>query len=376
MKTLTIPTTSIISHFSSIADPRIERRKRHELKDIFFITLCASICGANSWVAIETFGKAKETWFTKLLSLQNGIPSHDTFGNVFSLINTEEFCHCFSRWVDDLRQVSKLDIISIDGKCLRRSLDASSNKAAIYMVSAWSTRNQLVLGQQRVDDKSNEITAIPKLLLQLDIAGSVITLDAMGCQAKVAENIINRGADYMLSLKGNQGTLHDDVKCFFESEQTSPPIGYESVDGDHGRIEQRTIRASSDINWLKERHPHWLGLHSVVAVTAQRECNGSTSEETRYFISSLDATDPKRLGYIIRAHWGIENNLHWVLDYAFDEDSNRARKGNSAANMAVIRHIALNLIKADNSSKIGIKNRRLKAGWDNDYLEKLLIGNR
>jgi len=374
MKTLTIPVTSIITHFSSIADPRVERRKRHELKDIFFITLCASICGADSWVAIETFGKAKEEWFTKLLSLQNGIPSHDTFGNVFALIDTDEFCQCFSRWVDDLRQISELDIISIDGKCLRRSLDKSSNKAAIFMVSAWSSSNQLVLGQQRIDDKSNEITAIPKLLLQLDIAGSVITLDAMGCQTKVAENIIKREADYMLSLKGNQGTLHDDVKCFFESEQTSPPVSFESVNGGHGRIEQRTIRASSDIEWLKERHPHWHGLHSIVAVTAQRECNGNISKETRYFISSLDATDPERLGYIVRAHWGIENNLHWVLDHAFDEDSNRARAGNSAANMAVIRHIALNLIKADTSSKIGVKNRRLKAGWDNDYLEKLLLG--
>lgn len=374
MKTLTIPATSIITHFSSIADPRVERRKRHELKDIFFITLCASICGADSWVAIETFGKAKEEWFTKLLSLQNGIPSHDTFGNVFALIDTDEFCQCFSRWVDDLRQISELDIISIDGKCLRRSLDKSSNKAAIFMVSAWSSSNQLVLGQQRIDDKSNEITAIPKLLLQLDIAGSVITLDAMGCQTKVAENIIKREADYMLSLKGNQGTLHDDVKCFFESEQTSPPVSFESVNGGHGRIEQRTIRASSDIEWLKERHPHWHGLHSIVAVTAQRECNGNISKETRYFISSLDATDPERLGYIVRAHWGIENNLHWVLDHAFDEDSNRARAGNSAANMAVIRHIALNLIKADTSSKIGVKNRRLKAGWDNDYLEKLLLG--
>jgi len=375
MNPATIPTTSIISHFSSIEDPRIERRKRHELKDIFFITLCASICGADSWVAIETFGKAKEAWFTNLLSLKNGIPSHDTFGNVFSLINTEEFCHCFSRWVDDLRQISKLDIISIDGKCLRRSLDASSSKAAIYMVSAWSSRNQLVLGQQRVGDKSNEITAIPKLLSQLNIAGSVITLDAMGCQTKVAEEIINGGADYMLSLKGNQGTLHDDVTCFFESKQTSPPVGFKSIDGDHGRIEQRSVRSSSDIEWLKERHPHWRGLRSIVAVTAQRECsNGNTSEETRYFISSLDATDPARLGYIVRAHWGIENNLHWVLDYAFDEDSNRARKGNSAANMAVVRHIALNLIKADTSSKIGIKNRRLKAGWDNDYLENLLMG--
>jgi len=257
---------------------------------------------------------------------------------------------------------------------LRRSLDASSNKSAIYMVSAWSSCNQLVLGQQRVEDKSNEITAIPKLLLQLDIAGSVVTLDAMGCQTKVADNIIERKADYMLSLKGNQGTLHDDVKCFFESDKTSPKVGFESIDGGHGRIEQRTVRASSDIDWLKERNPHWRGLNSIVAVTAQRECNGRTSVETRYFISSLDATDPQRLGNIVRAHWGIENNLHWVLDYAFDEDASRARKGNSAANMAVVRHIALNLIKADKKSKIGIKNRRLKAGWDNDYLERLLLG--
>ncbi|MDQ6988410.1 MAG: ISAs1 family transposase, partial [Mariprofundaceae bacterium] len=272
MKKTAIPTTSIISHFSSIEDPRIDRRKRHELKDIFFITLCASLCGADSWVAIETFGKAKEAWFTKLLSLKNGIPSHDTFGKVFSLIDTEEFCNCFSRWVDDLRKISELDIISIDGKCLRRSLDASSDKAAIYMVSAWSSCNQLVLGQQRVDEKSNEITAIPKLLKQLDITGSVITLDAMGCQTKVAKEIIDAEADYMLSLKGNQGTLHDDVRCFFESEQTSPPVDSKSVDGGHGRIEQRTVRASSDIEWLKQRHPHWCGLRSIVAVTAQREC--------------------------------------------------------------------------------------------------------
>jgi len=374
MKTHTIPTTSIISHFSSIEDPRLERRKLHKLKDIFFITLCATICGADSWVAIETFGKAKEAWFTEVLSLKNGIPSHDTFGYVFSVIDTEVFSRCFSRWVADLCELSNGEIVSIDGKCLRRSMDTASNKAAIYMVSAWASLNHLVLGQQRVDGKSNEITAIPKLLMQLDIAGAVVTLDAMGCQTKVADDIIERDADYMLSLKGNQGTLHQDVKLFFESGETSPSVGFESVDGGHGRIEKRTVRVSSDIDWLKDRHPDWKGLRTIVAVTAQRECSGSTSEETRYFISSLDASDPKRLGQIVRAHWGIENNLHWVLDYAFDEDGQRTRKGNSAANMTVIRHIALNLIKADKTSKIGIKNRRLKAGWDNDYLMSLLMG--
>jgi len=356
-------------------DPRMNRRKQHHLKDIFFITLCASICGADSWVAIETFGRAKEAWFTKILSLKNGIPSHDTFGYVFSVIDIEEFSRCFSRWVADLSELSDGEIISIDGKCLRRSIDTASNKAAIYMVSAWASSNQLVLGQQRVDDKSNEITAIPKLLMQLDIAGAVVTLDAMGCQTKIAHEIIERDADYMLSLKGNQGLLHKDVALFFESKKTSPDVGFESINGGHGRIEKRSVRASSDIDWLKERHPTWRGLRSIVAVTAERECHGKVSEETRYFICSLDAEDPKRLGQIVRAHWGIENKLHWVLDYAFDEDSQRNRKGNSAANMAVIRHIALNLIKADKTSKIGIKNRRLKAGWDNDYMEALLLGH-
>jgi len=364
---------SIIEHFSSIPDPRIDRRKRHKLSDIFFVTLCASICSANDWVAVELFGKAKEEWFTELLGLENGIPSHDTFGNVFAAIDTQLFSECFSRWVADLTELSGENIIAIDGKCLRRSMDKASNKAAIYMVSAWATENQLVLGQQKVDEKSNEITAIPKLLLQLDIAGAVITMDAMGCQTAVATQIIEQKADYMLSLKGNQGNLHKDVKLFFESENTCPAVGYESYDVGHGRIETRTVRASSDIEWLKEQHPKWAGLKSIIAVTAKRECNDKITEETRYFISSLDATNPKYLGHAVRAHWGIENNLHWVLDYAFDEDSQRTRMGNSAANMSIIRHISLNLLKSESTAKVGIKNRRLKAGWDNEYLLKVLF---
>jgi predicted transposase YbfD/YdcC len=248
-------------------------------------------------------------------STLNGIPSHDTFGNVFAVINIEEFNSCFSRWVNDLVDLSGGEIIAIDGKCLRRSMDTASQKAAIYMVSAWATQNQLVLGQQKVDDKSNEITAIPKLLMQLNIAGAVVTMDAMGCQTKVAAQIIAQGADYMLSLKGNQGNLHKDVKLFFESENTCPAVGYESYDGGHGRIETRTVRATAAIDWLQEQHPHWVGLKSIVAVTAKREIKDKTTEETRYFISSMDASDPKRLGQVVRAHWGIENNLHWVLDW-------------------------------------------------------------
>ena len=368
------PTASIIKHFSSIPDPRIDRRKLHKLQDIFFITLCAVICGADDWVSIERFGEAKEAWLTEVLKLENGIPSHDTFGNVFAAINTEQFSECFSRWAADIAELGEGEIIAIDGKCLRRSLDKASGKAAIHMVSAWATQNQLVLGQQKVDDKSNEITAIPKLLMQLNIAGAVVTMDAMGCQTKVAEQIVHQGADYLLSLKGNQGNLHQDVKLIFESENTRPAVGHESYDGGHGRIETRTVRACAEIDWLKERHPHWVDLKSIVAVTARREARDKTTEETRYFISSMDASDPKRLGQIVRAHWGIENNLHWVLDYAFDEDAQRARVGHSAANMTVIRHIALNLVKSEKTVKVGVKNKRLKAGWDEDYLLKIVTG--
>ncbi|MDP2427985.1 MAG: ISAs1 family transposase, partial [Methylobacter sp.] len=291
----------------------INRKKLHKLNDIFFITLCAVICGANDWVSIEMFGKSKEAWFTKVLGLKHGILSHDTFCNVFAVID-------------------------------------------------------------KVDDKSNEITAIPKLLMQLDITGAVVTIDAMGCQTKVAQQIIGQEADYMLSLKGNQGNLHKDVKLFFETENTCPALGYESYDGGHGRIETRTVRATSAIGWLLELHPQWPGLKSIVAVTAKREGKDKTTEETRYFISSMDASDPKRLGQVVRAHWGIENNLHWVLDYAFDEDSQRTRVGNSAANMAVIRHIALNLLKSEKTARVGVKNKRLKAGWDEDYLLKVVLG--
>lgn len=369
------PTASIIQHFSDIEDPRIARHKKHRLSDIFFIAICATICGADNWVAIETFGKAKKDWFTQLLNLEHGIPSHDTFGNVFAVIDTQKFSEAFSRWVADLAQLTPGQVIAIDGKCLRGSIDRASGKAAIYMVSAWAHQNQLVLGQQKVAEKSNEITAIPKLLLQLDIAGAVITMDAMGCQTKIAAQIIQQGADYVLSLKGNQGELHDDVKTFFNSS-LAPTIGNISHDGEHGRIETRTIRATADIQWLQERHSQWVGLNSIIAVTAKRELKNKTEEETRYFISSLDASDPRKLGHIVRAHWGIENNLHWVLDQAFDEDSHRARAGHSAANMAVMRHIALNLIKTEKTAKVGVKTKRLKAGWDNDYLLKILLGER
>jgi predicted transposase YbfD/YdcC len=367
------PTPSIIRHFSSIEDPRVNRQKKHKLEDIFFISICAVICGADNWVAIEEFGIAKEAWFTEMLGLTHGIPSHDTFGAVYAAIETEQFSQCFSRWVADLACLTAGEVIAIDGKCLRRSLDKASKKAAIYMVSAWAQQNNLVLGQVKVDDKSNEITAIPKLLSRLDIAGAVVTIDAMGCQKKIAKQIKQQGGDYVFSLKGNQGNLHDDVKTFFTSS-LSPSVAAVSYEGDHGRIETRTIRATADIAWLQERHD-WHGLQSIIAVTAKREIADKVSEETRYFISSLDANDPRRLERVVRAHWAIENNLHWVLDIAFDEDSHRTRKGHSAANFAVIRHIALNLIKTEKTAKVGVKIKRLKAGWDTFYLLRILALN-
>ena len=277
------PTSSILTHFSAIQDPRVDRQKKHQLQDIFFITLCAVISGADNWVMIEEFGKCKEEWFTEQLNLKHGIPSHDTFGDVFAALDTQKFSECFSRWVADLSTLSGGEVIAIDGKTIRRSLDKASKKAAIHMVSAWAQQNHLVLGQVKVDDKSNEITAIPTLLERLDITGTVITIDAMGCQKKIAKQIVSQKADYVLSLKGNQGDLHDDVTTYFRS-RLSPEKEVVDIDGGHGRIETRSVRASSDIEWLQKRHPQWVGLKSIIAVTAKRELKDKTEEETRYFI--------------------------------------------------------------------------------------------
>lgn len=362
---------SVFHHFSTVTDPRINRQKKHQLQDIFFITLCAVISGADNWVMIEEFGKAKAEWFTEQLNLKHGIPSHDTFGDVFAAIDTEQFSACFSNWVSDLANLTSGEVIAIDGKTVRRSVDKASGKAAIHMVSAWAQQNSLVLGQVKVDDKSNEITAIPKLLTQLDLTGTVVTIDAMGCQTAIAKQIIEQEGDYVLSLKGNQGTLHDDVKTWFTST-LAPAVGSVDINAGHGRIETRSVQVSNDIEWLQERHPNWLGLRSIIAVSATRELKDKTETETRYFISSLDGKDPARLGKAVRAHWSVENNLHWVLDVAFDEDRNRTRVGNSAANLAIIRHAALNLIKNEKSSKVGVKTKRAKAGWNDRFLLKIL----
>jgi predicted transposase YbfD/YdcC len=365
---------TLIEHFKDIEDPRLLRKQLHKLDDIFFITLCAVICGCDGWVAIEKFANIKRTWFEQYLSLENGIPSHDTLGRIFSLIDPEQFQTCFSCWIKEIVKNVTEDVISIDGKCLRRSHDKSSNKSAIYMVSAWSHDNQLALGQVKVDEKSNEITALPSLLKNVDITGSIITTDALNTQKKSAELIVSKGADYLTALKGNQSTLHDDVILFFENTPKSYEgtlNTYKSIDSGHGRIEERTVTSCNRIDWLTEHHTH-PHLASIVSVKSRRFFANEWSEETRYFISSVKHNDAEKFAHYVRAHWGLENNLHWILDMAFDEDHCRIRQGYAEQNMAILRHISLNLLTSDKDNKVGIKIKRQTAGWDNDYLLKLL----
>lgn len=377
---------TVEEHFGDLEDPRMDRTKKHELLDIIVIALCGVICGADSWVAIEEFGNARQAWLEKKLSLPNGIPSHDTFGRLFARLDPAQFQSCFIRWMQAVTQRTKGEVVALDGKTLRRSYDRGDNQGPIHMISAWSSSNHVVLGQTKVEDKSNEITAIPALLELLDIAGCIITIDAMGCQREIAQKILDREADYVLALKGNQGSLYRDVEETFQMAQegTLGSIAYDSdrqVDGDHGRIEIRRCRVISDQKYLDylSEWADWPGLASVVRIDTERrlrEGDGwQIQHETRFFLSSLDE-DAQRLNEVIRSHWGIENELHWVLDVAFREDDCRVRKGNAAENLARIRHIALTLLRNERTAKCGVKNRRLKAAWSTRYLEKVLLGLR
>jgi len=373
------PSAAIAEHFAELEDPRMDRTKKHPLINILVIAQCAAICGANTWVDIELFGESKREWFAKLLDLTNGIPSHDTFGRVFALLDAEQFQRCFIRWVQAICDVLKGQVVAFDGKTLRRSHNRTIGKDAIHMVSAWATENELVLGQIKVDDKSNEITAIPALLELLELSGCIVTIDAIGCQKEIAKQIVDQGADYVLALKANQGRLHRDAQTLFEDARAIDftDCDYHStVDKGHGRIEIRECWATAHPEYLAALYKpeQWAGLQTAVMVRAERRVGEKVETETRYYISSLPG-NAKQLIAAVRDHWHIENRLHWVLDVAFREDDSRIRTGNAAQNMAVLRHIALNLLKREQSTKRSIRGKRLKAGWDEDYLAQVLCGN-
>lgn len=377
MENSVLPT--IEQHFGDITDPRVDRTKLHDLLNILVIAICAIIAGADNWEDIEEFGKAQIEWFRTFLSLPNGIPSHDTFTRVFARLDPQQFQNSFIRWMRAVSEVIEGQVIAIDGKVVRRSHDKGIGKAAIDMVSAWATANHLVLGQVKVDEKSNEITAIPQLLEVLEVSGCIVTIDAMGCQTEIAGKIIDREAQYVLSLKENQGNLYEDVERLFvdleDSQYRAYSFDYEkTVNKGHGRIEIRECWTISDPEILRYLRgvANWKNLLTVSRIRAQRWIGEEKSCEDRYHIASI--TGAKQVLGAVRSHWGIENELHWTLDIAFDEDRCRVRKDNGAENFALLRHIALNLLKQEKTCKRGIKGKRLLAGWNRDYLLKVLTG--
>jgi len=347
--------------------------------DILVIAICAVICGADSWEDVAEFGRAKQEWFKTFLELPEGIPSHDTFTRVFARLDPQEFQACFVSWITAVSEVIEGQVIAIDGKVLRRSHDKGVGKAAIDMVSAWATANRLVLGQTKVDSKSNEITAIPELLRVLEVSGCIVTIDAIGCQTKIAEQIVDKEADYVLSLKENQGNLYEDVDQLFKDLQQSNYTAYaydyeKTVDKDHGRLEIRECWTISDAEVLRYLRgaENWKKLTTVSRIRSQRWVGEEKTVEDRYHIASIRGAS--RVLWAVRSHWGIENGLHWVLDIAFDEDHCRVRKDHGAENFAVLRHIALNLLKQEKTCTRGIKGKRLLAGWNQNYLLKILTG--
>ena len=369
------PHGALSEHFSSLEDPRADN-KRHLLLDMIVIVICAAICGADGWEDVELFGRSKQKWFETFLRLPHGIPSHDTFGRVFGLLDAEQFQRCFVQWIQAIHQITGGQVIPIDGKKLRRSHDRRLGKEGIYMVSAWASENGVVLGQYKVDDKSNEITAIPELLDMLEIAGCIVTTDAIACQREIAQKVVESDADYVLAVKENQKHLYQALHGLFAypDEMARVDLDYDkTVDKDHGRLEIRECWTTSDADYLDyiAQLSEWKGLQSIAMVKSVRQIGSEQTTKFRYFISSLES-DARLMLHAVRTHWEIENKVHWVLDLVFREDDCRIRKGNGAQNFAVFRHIALNLLRQEKTAKRSIRAKRLKAGWDHDYLLKVL----
>lgn len=366
--------STIHEHFSTLIDPRVDRTQKHPFINVLFIAVCGVICGADSWVAIERYGKSKTQWLSNFLDLSEGIPSHDTFGRVFAALDIEAFGACFCSWVAALTHTES-EVIAIDGKAMRATKNLIDNLGPLYLVNAWCNANQLVLGQVEVDKKSNEITAVPKLLDLLDIKDATVTTDAMGCQKEIVKKIREKDGHYVLAVKGNQGNLHSNISLFMhsiEKNEVTADVEYtKTIDGEHGRVETREYWTTDTLDWLDSKAA-WQDLSTATMVKSTREINGDTSIEYRFYISDHPLSQYKKISSTVRTHWQVENCLHWSLDVSFNEDRWRSKLGNCAACMGFINKIALNLLKQEKTAKVGIKNKRLMAAWDDKYLAKVL----
>jgi len=368
--------THLIDCFRDLPDPRIERTRHHRLIDVMVIGFCATLAGGEGFNDMEMFGTEKEAWFRSFLELPHGIPSHDTFNRVFQSLDPKSFCECFLRWTEGLRTTVSAEIVAIDGKALRRALD--KGRTLPHIVSAWAADNGLVLGQAKVDEKSNEITAIPELLRALELTGCIVTTDAMGCQKKIAREIVDADADYALALKGNHEAVHNEVKSYLDDaihqwakgQDRVPELDYcETVEKNHGRIETRRFWQSTNVDWFADRD-QWEGLKSFGAVESVRDIDGVVTTDRRYYLLSL-SRDVRLFAKASRLHWGVENSVHWLLDVVFKEDQSRSREGYAAQNLATLRRLALNALKRE-KSKTSMRLKVKRAGWSNDYLFSVL----